>query len=123
MYLSGGSRQTIAAEIGIEVDPKSVSQRRFPANHSFSDAARQFLRSVSQRRLPANHSSFCGASISLNSVSQRRLPANHSVNEEMEAYQVSVSQRRLPANHSYHDIKRNAQGVYLSGGSRQTIAH
>ena len=77
VYLSGASRQTIADVVVGEFMPDSVSQRRFPANHSdslprcmaqptvyLSGASRQTIAvkryehadSVSQRRFPANHS-------------------------------------------------------------------
>ena len=40
----------------------------------------------------------------------------------MVKHHVSVSQRRLPANHSTIDYNVRVGKVYLSGGSRQTIA-
>jgi type I restriction enzyme, R subunit len=58
----------------------SVSQQRFPANHSLGSGLRAIARSVSQQRFPANHSAAPVRVIGGPSVSQQRFPANHSLN-------------------------------------------
>ncbi len=60
------------------MNPSSVSQRRFPANHSLTERRERRNASVSQRRFPANHSVIIYSGDVAVSVSQRRFPANHS---------------------------------------------
>ena len=56
VYLRSGSRQTIASAVSGTRIYRSVSQKRFPANHSLTQRWEHMQQSVSQKRFPANHS-------------------------------------------------------------------
>src|SRR5579884_3018564 len=78
----------------------SVSQPRFPANHSTWRMPYCRSSSVSQPRFPANHSESWKSIQMTGSVSQPRFPANHSIRLSAGSIPQSVSQPRFPANHS-----------------------
>src|SRR5579875_2595487 len=101
VYLSSGSRQTIAgaaANQGFVIVYLSSGSRQTIASGVEGWPRPQ---SVYQQRFPANHSLDAVELLISSSVSQQRFPANHSPNPN----QVIRSWR-----------------VYLSSGSRQTIA-
>src|SRR5579875_2851822 len=78
----------------------SVSQPRFPANHSTWRMPYCRSSSVSQPRFPANHSESWKSILLTGSGSQPRFPANHSIRLSAGSIPHSVSQPRFPANHS-----------------------
>src|SRR5579884_1876451 len=85
----------------------SVSQPRFPANHSLIVSRLETGSSVSQPRFPANHSTSAKAVFGESSVSQQRFPANHSNRALSFFLRAIVSQPRFPANHSPVVRRRN----------------
>ena len=80
------------------------------------------LTSVSQQRFPANHSAYSEDAMLRLSVSQQRFPANHSYGKKAlrnaTVYLSSDSRQTIAAPHAEHQIRQ----VYLSSDSRQTIA-
>ena len=78
--------------------------------------------SVSERRFPANHSTRVKLRSASMSVSERRFPANHSWRAVLVSWIASVSERRFPANHSFRDGPKYRLPVYPSDDSPQTTA-